>query len=366
MAQRRSILAGLSAWFGALLAGVPGVAIAAADGPTAGRAGIHPWIDAGDKVVADVIVDGKLVAQLDHQATQPGLKKPPALVFGLPVGLKRMRLKGQVTQGAKTSSFDKTWTVRDMAPFSAPLYEQGKPWIERVRGLAAKLDGAIEVEAGDAGAKKKPAKAAFADLEKSLGVALPPLVKVLGDWRIEIGDSYFLSAADMGKVTDLLLREGGYQRTGAEGLDRILSPAVRARYDRSLAVFIEVGDGLGVLAWDPVGATPGEPPSTWGDKGNPGARPGTPNEGLWYWLHQDHIAKPELLLDDDYRPKTTEAALTHVFQRFALSDVDSPETDDELVVDSANPRANLLQLHFDGPRKPRLWLRSYDYHYSLY
>lgn len=365
MAQRRSILAGISAWLATLLAGAPG-SVSAADGPTAGRAGIHPWIDAGDKVVADVIVDGKRVAQLDHQATQPGLKKPPALVFALPVGLKRIRLKGQVTQGGKASSFDKTWTVRDLAPFSAPLYDQGKPWIERIRGLAGKLDGAVTVKAGDGGAKKKPAKTAFADLEKSLGVPLPPLVKVLGDWQVQIGDSYFLSAASMRKVTDMLLSEGGYERKGKDGLDTILAPDVRARYDRSLAVFIEVGDGLGALGWDPAGVTPGEAPSTWGDKGNPGAKPGAPGEGVWYWLHQGHIGQPELLLDDDYRPKTAEAALTHVFQRFALSQVELAESEDDLEVDTANPRPNLLQLHFDGPRKPRLWLRSYDYHYSLY
>ncbi|WP_064696870.1 hypothetical protein [Rhizobium aegyptiacum] len=53
------------------------------------------------------------------------------------------------------------------------------------------------------------------------------------------------------------------------------------------------------------------------------------------------------------------------FQRCALSQADNPETEDELVVDTAHPR-NLLQLNFEGPKKPRLWLRSYDYHYSLY
>lgn len=99
---------------------------------------------------------------------------------------------------------------------------------------------------------------------------------------------------------------------------------------------------------------------------SPGVRPGPVGEGVWFWLHQEHIAEPVLLLDDDYRPKTAEAALTHVFQRFALSAGDGPETDEGLMVDTANPRAALLQLHFDGPRNPRLWLRSYDYHYSLY
>lgn len=365
MAQRRSILAGMAASIVAV--GIPGIARAAPGAATAGRAGIHPWMDVGDSVVADVLVDGKVVAQLEHKAVQQGLLKPPALVFALPVGLQRLRLKGQATLGGKTAPFDKTWVLRDLAPYSAPLYDQGKPWIERVRGLAAKLDdGAVTVEPGDGGAKKKPAKAAFADLEKALGVPLPAAVRVLGDWKIHIGDSGFLAAADMRKVTDMLLGEWGYNRTGADGLDRILSPAVRARYDRSVAVFLEVGDGLGALAWDPVGVTPGEPTNTRGDEGNPGARAGAPGEGVWFSLHQESIVKPELLLDDGYRPQGAEAALTNVFQRFALSEVELAESDDELEIDTANPRPNLLQLHFDGPRKPRLMQRSYDSHYGVY
>lgn len=366
MAQRRSILAGMWAWLGALMAGAPGAAGAAADGATAGRAGIHPWLKAGDSVVADVMVDGKVVARLDHQAAVEGLTKPPALVFALPVGLKRVRLRGKATLQGVAASFDQTWKVRDLAPYSTPLYEQGKPLVERIRGLAARLEGAFTIQPGDGGAKKKPAKAAFADLEKSLGAALPAPVKALGDWQIKVDHSIFVPAADMRSVTAMLLAEGGYTPTGKLGLDTMLSPGVRARYDRSVGVFLEVGDGLGTLAWDPEGVTAGEPPNTANDKGNPGARPGPAGEGVWYWVHQEHINEPVLLLDDDYRPRTAEAALTHVFQRFVLSAGEAAETDDELVLDTANPRANLLQLSFDGPRRPRLRLRSYDHHYSMY
>jgi hypothetical protein len=128
---------------------------------------------------------------------------------------------------------------------------------------------------------------------------------------------------------------------------------------------VEIGDGLGALAWDPDGVAPGEPPNTPADEGNSGARPTIPNEGVWYWLHQEHIAEPGLLLDDEYKPQDAESALTNVFKRLALSQAGSPESENQLLVDTAHPR-NLLQLHFDEPRKPRLRLRSYDYHYSLY
>ncbi len=330
------------------------------------RAGIHPWLGVGEQVTADVVLDGKVVVQLDDTATLPGLKKLPAVVFDLPPGLKRLQLRGSLRDAdGRAGSFSKTWTVRDMAPISAPLYDGSRPLVERVLAFAEKTD-LVEVAAPRLPASTT-AEAAFQQLERRLHIQLPaPLRQLLAEADIQIDDSYFLKPQDLETVSELLLKGWGYTRSGgATALDTLLPETVRARYDRSVVVFIEVGDGLGALAWDPAGVSPHEPADIWGDKGNPGARPATPNAGVWYWLHQERIAEPELLLDDDYRPKSAEAALTNVFQRFALSQAAYPETEDELVIDSAHPR-NLLQLSFDGPKEPRLWLRSYDYHYSLY
>ncbi|MES2612684.1 MAG: hypothetical protein V4679_20695 [Pseudomonadota bacterium] len=369
--QRRSLLAAMSLW---AMAGACGAQASPAGAERAsskkapgkaGRAGIHPWIDPGDTVVADVLVDGKRVARLDHRARVDGMTRTPALVFPLPVGVKRVQLRGTATLKGQSGKFDTTWKVRDLAPISGPLYDQSRPWIERVRGLASKM-WFVTVKPWDADVRQRPAGPVFADLEKRLGAPLPPLVKVLGDWRITVQDSAFQSAAEMGRATDLLLGKWHYRESGAKGLGKILPRAVRARYDRSLTVFNEVGDGLGALAWDPVGVVAGEPTHVGIDRGDTGARPGPAGEGVWFWLHQNHIDEPILLLDEDYRPRNAESALTHVFQRFALSDDALPEKDDELVVDTANPRANLLQLTFTGPTMPSLELRGYDYHYSLY
>lgn len=363
--QRRRILAGLSAWVGAAMAGGFGEKAFAAGGTSAGKAGIHPALEPGDRVAADVLVDGKVVGKFDHQATAGGIARSLALVFPLPMGLKRVRLRGKATVEGKSGSFDTSWKVRDLAPILGPLYDQGMPWIERVRSVAGKAEF-IHVRPGDGGAKKKPAKAAFAELERSLGVPLPPLVKALGDWQVELGDSSFRSAADMRKVTDMLLGEWDYQRTGPGGLDKLLSRAVRARYDRSVSVFIEVGDGLGALGWDPAGVTPGEMPNTWDDKGHPGARPGPSGEGVWFWLHQERLHKPVLLLDEEYRPRSAESVLNAIFQSFVFLQSSEAEADDELTLDSANPHTNLLQLGFGGPGQPSLSLRGYDYQYGLY
>ncbi|WP_432729841.1 hypothetical protein [Variovorax sp. W6] len=332
-----------------------------------GQAGIHPWLQVGEQVHADVLADGKAIARLEHMATLPGLKKRPSVVFDLPAGLQQLELRGShVDAQGKSTSFKRRWSVLDMSRLSHPLYDQDKPLVDRIRAFAD-LSRLVEISA-PALPVGTTAEVALLEAEARLGISLPsPLREVLSQARIEIGNSYLLQPHNLQTAASLLLGLGGYS-SGSNGelsLDNLLPPSVLARYRRSVTVFVEIGDGLGALAWDPEGVIPDEPPNTTGDQGNPGAQPGTPHEGVWYWLHQERIAEPELLLDDDYRPQTAEAALTSVFKRFALSQAASPESEKQLLVDTAHPR-NLLQLSFDEPKKPRLWMRSYDYHYSLY
>ena len=315
---------------------------------------------------ADVLADGKAIARLEHTATLPGLKKLPSLVFELPENLRRLELRGShVDAQGKATSFKRRWSVLDMARISHPLYDTARPLVERIRAFA-ELSGLVEV--GDAhlpAGTGTGAEAALLEAEARLGTTLPsPLRALLAEADIRIDNSYFVQPHRLQTAEGLLLGPGGYG-DGNGGLGALLPPSVLARYRRSVAVFVEIGDGLGALAWDPQGVVPGEPPNAPGDQDNPGARPATPNEGVWYWLHQEHIAEPALLLDDGYQPQTAEAAFTHVFKRLALSQAASPESEEQLLVDTAHPR-NLLQLHFDEPRKPRLRFRSYDHHYSLY
>lgn len=365
---RRNLLTTLGAWPCTLLAqqvpGTPRQGGPARPGP---RAGIHPFMDIGNSVAAEVLVDGKVVAQLAHTAQHLGVKKHPVLTFALPPGLRRVQLRGSATLAGKAAPFDRTWTVRDMALYSAALYDEKKPWIERIQGLADHPDSVVSIHPVKPRPGTTPAKAALQALEKRLGTPVPAVVHAMADWRISINEGDFLQPSAMASVTETVLGTWNYRSDGQENeFKEMLPPALRARYDRSLVVFAQDSSHRRALAWDPAGVTAGEPPGTSYDQGNPGARPATPNQGVWFWVHEDSLDRPVLLLDDDYRPRTAESALTHVFQRFALSDASSPDTPDELVVDSANPRANFLQLHFEGPGKPRLWMRSHDHHFSMY
>lgn len=367
--ERRRILVSMGACVAAMVAGMHGVAGAAAGlEMSAGKAGIYPELAVGDRVVADVIVDGKVVAKLDYQAAKAGAAASAALVFALPAGTKRVRLRGQATVKGQSAPFDRSWKVRDLGRLSAPLYDTRKPWIERIRGLSKVVEEGVSVERIDGKALKKPASALFADIEKSLGAPLPPLVRVLGDWNVDTGHSSgFVTAAGMVKVTDMLVNERNHELKGPRGLDRLLDPGLRARYDRSLVVYQDMNSGMGALAWDPAGIVPGEKRGTWKGDSNPVAQPGPAGLGVWFWMSEKNLDQsPRLLLGDDLRPLTAEAAMTHVFECSVLSDESSRAEAGELMVDTATPKGSRLALDFEGPGQPRLSLSNYDYHDCLY
>jgi hypothetical protein len=207
-------------------------------------------------------------------------------------------------------------------------------------------------------------EALLRQLERRLKITLPKPIFSLAHCQIGT-ETRFFAPAEIKTVTEMLHQDWSYPLDGKDGLNQILSAAARARYDRSIAVFVEIGDGYGALAWDPAGVVANEPGLTYGDKG--GAQSGVPNTGVWFWLHAETLGEWDLLLDHNYRPISAEDAMTNALQRFYLGDIDSPENDDELVIDTAKP-SSLLQLHFERDNRltPKLWLRSYDYHYSLY
>lgn len=326
-------------------------------GGTSGRAGIHPWLGVGERLSAEVSADGRVLAQFEHTAVHPGLSKRPTVEIALPDGLRKLRLRGTLTASdGGIARFDRSWTVRDLSVHTCALYDRERPLAERVRTFAD-ATGLARFAPADPAAD---ADTAFAQAEQRLGLRLPTALReLLSAGEIEIEHSYFVAPQRLRSAAELLLGEGGHADLDA------VPAAVRARYQRSVVAFVEIGDGLGALAWDPAGAVAGEASGRGGAAGDAGAQPGEPGQGLWYWLHQGHIDEPALLLDDGDRPRAHEAALIHPFQRLAMSPIDDRESDDELIVDSAHPR-NLLQLHFEAPRKPQLWLRSYDYFFSLY
>jgi hypothetical protein len=336
---------------------------------SASYTGIHPWLGAGEKLVAELFLDGKAVAKMDFLAKHDGMTREPALKFTVPVKLQKLRLSGKlIAAKGKPRSFDVTWNVRDIATYTTPLYDTRLSFPERIKKFTDRLVFEAEKSRGEffspvtmKNAKPDYAKA-LTELEARLNIRLPQALRALSRYEIAVGDSYFVKPAGLKTVMETL-PEWGYPEQGHDSLSNILSPATRARYERSILVFVDVGDGLGGLAWDPQGVTKGESSNIWVDRHSSGAKPRDNNTGVWFWLHQENLDKPELLLDVNLQPRTDENALLNAFQRFAVDSIDNLDLGEikepSLIIDSAHPHG-FLQLHFEhDSKKPMLWLRSY-------
>ncbi len=338
--------------------------------------GVHPWLDRGDQLTATLKVDGKVVCQIrDEVAPHDGMRREPSCVFAMPANATTAVLTGSLKRHGvkKPVAFNRKWNVVDAAPYTQALYDPQASLGQRWLNWSKQLDGFQKKHPAEyfSGfrAKQGPAIATeIAAAEKRLRMPLAAAFKEVLRLQIEAGDSRFHRPKELVTVEQMLLGDWDYK-----SLDKILPPAVLARYRRSVAVFTEVGDGLGALAFDPQGVQTGEPSNAWGDQHGAGAQLSLPPRGVWFWIHQDSIDQPTLLLTRERQAASDEQALLSVLQRFEVSSVlDSvviagwvaPVDDEKTIwVDSAHPRS-LMQLHFDG-KKPKLWLRSYDHFYSL-
>lgn len=348
--------------------------------------GIHPWLEQGDELTATLKIDGKVVCQISNEvALHDGMRREPSCVFDLAPGAKTATLTGTLKrpgwmqkttalkQHWKPIAFSHRWNLVDAAPYTQGLYDPQSSLGQRLLNWSKQLDSYQQKYPAEyfSAFRAKPGPDISKDIsaaEKRLRMQLPGALKEILRLQTEMGDSYFHKPKDLQTVEQMLLRDWDYK-----ALPTILPPDVLARYSRSLAVFTEVGDGLGALAFDPQGVHKAEASNVWGDQHGPGAQPSVPLKGVWFWIHQDTIDNPMLLLDRHRQAVSDEQALLSVLQRFEVDDVLESvvkagwvaKVDDQktIWVDSAHPRA-LLQLHFDD-KKPRLWMRSYDHFYSL-
>lgn len=338
--------------------------------------GIHPWLDRGDQLTATLNVDGKVVCQIHKEvAPDDGMRREPSCVFAMPAGAKTAVLTGTLKRHgvAKPVMFNRQWKLVDAAPYTQAIHDPQASLGQRWLNWSKQLDGFQKKHPDEyfSAFRAKPGPAVAAEIEATeerLRMPLPAALKEVLRLQIEAGDSRFHKPKELVTVEQMLLGDWDYK-----SLDKILPPAVLARYRRSVAVFTEVGDGLGALAFDPQGVQTGETSNAWGDQHGKGAQPSVPPQGVWFWIHQDSIDQPTLLLTRERKAASDEQALLSVLQRFEVSSVlesvveagwVAPVDDEKTIwVDSAHPRA-LMQLHFDE-KKPKLWLRSYDHFYSL-
>ena len=331
-----------------------------------GKVAIHPWVSKGSVIKADLLVDGKLLGKLDWYAPVDTPQRTPALRFEWPRNGTTLQLRGTWAKPkGKPQSFSRTWKVVDIGPFTSHLFDESLPLDERFGSLITqfpKLQQRFPELEGTSGVVT--VKSNLSDgvpqldaFEKKMKLRLPRELRVVMRQRFKFGDNFFLRPEDMRSPADEL-KQWGYSLSG-------ISPEVRARYERSAAVFVEEADGIGLMAWDPLGVVDGESSNLRFDEGSAGARAGNPEDGVWFWVPRTSKRKPLLLLDSSMHPTNATQALLTLAQRFVLDNVDfemdenfNLEPRSRLILDSSNPHCR-LQLYAAG-RKEQAELRPRD------
>lgn len=364
--ERRSVLglasAGLLGWG---LQSAPGMAQAAT--PAAGLTAIHPWLGEGEQLQAEFLADGVPLGQFTHTAA--GLQRAPALSVALPANANQLVLRGS-WKSAKgpTRPVAGNWQLFDLAGLTRPLYDPALDMAARIRqfrdlaqralsprGGKASLDELSVAPAASGAAEKLAAR------EKQWQLRLPAAVHQLMQLTVKLGDSYYLAAG--GQAVSSLLKDWG------DSLQDF-APATRARYERSVAVFVEVGDGMGCIAWDPQGVRAGESSGLMVDeRGSAKVQAPAKNDGVWFSVHQETVGLPELFLNSQLQPVGAAQALINPIQTLVLeglieSLVPSRSKGPLLPVDGANPLFH-VQLSVDERGKPTLRQRSYEDHSPL-
>lgn len=332
--------------------------------------GIHPWLEVGERLACEVFLDNKLTGKINYLAKYRGVRRQPVLKFNTPNKLHQLRLSGQlITAKGKSHSFNRIWNVGDVAAYTLPLYEQQLTLPQRIKKFAEKM--ALEEEKSEGEflnplelKKTEPDYVeALNAAEARLKMHLPQALRELSCYQISIQDSFFVVPSKLKTVIEeVRLWSGSAQE--ANRREKLLSPNTLARYNRSVMVFVENGDGIGALAWDPQGITEGEPSNIWIDQPGFGAKPVSENTGVWFWMHEEFIDAPQLLLTSDGYPYSDEEALLSIFKRFVMEPImDYIQLEDVkesfLIIDSKHPRG-FLQLYFDINKKPNFMFRSYE------
>ena len=304
---------------------------------------ISIWLENGEHIIASILLDGKEVTQLDKKAVKEGYQA--ALFFKIPSKVKHLKLYGTLIDAQGDSKeFSKTWRLYDLAKYTAPLYNQALPWVERVKIFSEQIDTIhIEPYSQKEGLDETP----FKNLEKQLNIKLPKSIYGLARYKIDIGGgsnaSFFHKAHNIRSLANDIVEYWG---------EAYIPSEERAVFERSIAVFSYIGDSSRFLAWDPVGEIQSEHNKSI-----------TYKEGVWFWVSNDSVGKRSLMLDWDNKPLSTEETLNSVFHDYAMYKFFDPlaEThkvlENELIIDSNMPHANFrLTFKRDKELTPLLWL----------
>jgi hypothetical protein len=332
---------------------------------------IHPNLSPGDQISADLCADAMLLGRLDFQANHEGPRRVPALEFQLPTAASELTLRGKLQRGdGRCSLFCRRWRLLKLGSLTATLYNGTSmasallSFERRLDALAKHSDGRFRSPMRVSMIAPTP-HAAFVRAAIEMVGFLPGELVDMCRLRVAIGSGAFVPPTQTQTVAHGL-RERGLFGTGANDAWPWLSQQTRARYQRSLLVFLDAPLGI-ALGWDPHDVRPGEATNSILDLDAGGAVLGQRGRGVWYWIHTTRIDEPELVLSRDRTPSDATSALMQVVQRLAIAGApgrcNRPDALADYLLESASARIAQLGADFlitDNARPGDAYTLSFD------
>lgn len=202
------------------------------------------------------LVNGATLCQFSGRAPATANSTTARCRFELPAGTGTLTVKGRYTRSnwnprtrqtiPKTVSGEQALVLRDGSLLADPLRERALGLADRWRRVVAAeqtlvkaWDGVPIVDPGEPVAKSRVDAA-----EARLGFALPTgyreLVTQVG--ALQFGDNSVTAPDALENARATILKEWGY---GDNGTPKWLSKDTKDKLERSVILFVEVGDGVG-------------------------------------------------------------------------------------------------------------------------
>lgn len=278
---------------------------------------------------------------------------PRTSVCSIPVDAEtqRISIRGELLTEGRRILVDRDMAAVDLAPVIGPLHASELTMSERVRGLVAGLD---ELSArtdgayfcGIALADPDWTQSAVSSAETAHQFTFPAaLANLMLSMKVTIDNSFSVAPSELMTVAAYLGMWGGdpdgYTGDVTMRGERV---SMTALFQRSLVFFVEIGDGGGMLAFDPV-------------------------RSVWFWMHQEFEA-PRLLVNQDGTSWSTEEAICSIFWKLAFSDEEAlldglpayADGRDFVLFDSSNPRGKFVLVETrPGQVSLRLWNHDHSW-----
>lgn len=299
-------------------------------------------------------VNNSETARIEFLAHDSLISSNSVANINIPPGNGKIFVHGELSSVGKMKSIQTEFSTVDLAPLTSPLHSSHLGMTERIRGLFMNLEKLSKDSDGDFFNNIQISKSGWttsdiSEIESKFSFSCPASAKeLLLSTSLEIGDSSFALNPREFTTVSQKFQLFGYDSNAFSGKIKRANATIDVEnlFSRSVVFFNEVGDGAGMLAYDPV-------------------------DLIWFWMHEEFQA-PKFLMDEQGNPWTSEDALCSVFHKLALDEIHDyflfpyPAEGKEITFfDSSNPKGKFWLWFNSEIGSARINLLNHDHSFFL-